>query len=112
MLKLVFINNMLVRIIKYTDKDGHPVATFDVVNEAKKTIILNTRKEFIGGLGIAEIFYKIKYITQWEIPILLKLCRGFVMGDTDVIHNLITNFYLKISEENVWHLKNKLGLKL
>lgn len=109
-LKLLFFNNYVVRIMKFNDREGKACATFDIVDEEKKVILIKTEKIFVGGLGIAEIFYKMNYITQWEIPIMIMLCRGFVFGDVDTIQNLMKNYYLKISKENEWKLKDKLGL--
>jgi len=108
-LKLLFFNGLVVRIMKFKKHNNKACATFDIVDDEKKVILLKTDKVFIGGLGIAEIFYKMNYITQWEIPIMIMLCRGFVFGDVDVIKNLIKNYYLKISKENEWRLKDKIG---
>lgn len=39
-------------------------------------IILKTNTEYVGGLGIADIFLRLGYITQWGFPVLIKLLRG------------------------------------
>lgn len=109
-LKLEFFNDLVVRIMKFNNNEGKASATFDIVDDEKKEILIKTNKIFVGGLGIAELFYKLNYITQWEIPIIIRLCRGFVFGDLDSIKDLIENYYLKISKQNEWKLKDKLGL--
>lgn len=109
---LEFFNGIIVRVMKYDNDDSQPVATFDLVNDETKEILMKADKEYIGGLGIADIFFRMKYITQWEIPVLTKLCRGFVLGDVDVIKLLIKDYHLRISKESEWYLKNTLGLDL
>ena len=78
--------------MKYENEKEQPVAIFDIVHEGKKIIIAKIDEEFIRGIGIAEFFYKLNMITQWEIPILTKLCIGFVHGDPDIFKLLIKLF--------------------
>ena len=66
--------------MKYTNDNAQSVAVFDLVDDNKKEIILKTNTEYVGGLGIADIFLRLGYITQWEIPVLIKLLRGFIFG--------------------------------
>lgn len=102
---------IIMRMMKYKDSDDRPVATFDLVDESSKSIKFVSDGEFIGGIGMEEFFYQTDMITQWEIPIFLKMCRGFVLGDVETFQNLVENYHLKFSRENAWHLKNILGIK-
>lgn len=110
-LKIGMIDNKMIRLIKFNDEEDRPSSSFDLIDESKKQIILKTDRSFVGGLGIAEIFYELNYITQWEIPIFIKLCRAFVLGDIETIRLLVTNFNLQFSNENKWYLKDKLGIE-
>jgi len=109
-LKLLFFNGLTVRIMKYFNDKEQAVAIFDIVEENKKILVAKIDREFVRGIGIAEIFYDLKMITQWEIPILLKLCVGFVHGDIDTYRTLIKEYHLKISKNSEWYLRMKLGL--
>lgn len=109
-LKLLFFNSFTVRIMKFQNSKGSPSSTFDIVDELNKIILLKTEREFIGGLGIAELFYKMDFLTQWEVPIFAKLCRAFVLGDPEAIRNLMKDYHVKISKNTEWNLKIKLGL--
>jgi len=109
-LKISFNNDLVARLMKFTDEHDRACATFDLVDESKKIILLKTTKIFIGAIGISDIFYAMNYITQWEIPIFTKLCRGFIFGDKDCIRGLITKYNLKIEDKNEYRLKDHLGL--
>jgi len=109
-LKLKFSNTALVRVMKYANENNQPIAIFDIVDEEKKQIVVNTDKEFIGGLGISPILYEMNFITQWEIPILEKLFRAFVLGDPEALRVLIKDYHVEISSESEWRLRHKLGL--
>lgn len=111
-MKLIFSNNIIARIMKYTNDNSQAVAIFDLVDDNKKEIILKTNTEYIGGLGIADIFLRLGYITQWEIPVLIKLLRGFIFGDIDIFKKMITKYNLKISKDAEWYLKSELGLDI
>lgn len=112
-MKLAFprLPGIVVRVMKYMNEELQPVAIFDVVNLQTKEVLLTHDKEFIGGAGIEHLFYQSEMITQWEIPILLKLCRAFVLGDVETIEHLIKDYYLKFSDESAVRLTNKLGIK-
>ncbi len=112
-MKLEFpkIKNAIVRLMKYTNDESQPVAVFDIINTETKQIVLTSDKEYIGGLGLEHFFYEAEMITQWEIPILSKLCRSFVMGDIETIKLLMNEYYLKFSDDNAVKLKNSLGIK-
>jgi hypothetical protein len=109
-LKLNFSNGFTVRIMKYDNELNQAVATFDIVDEEKREIITKSNKEYIRGLGISDTFYGMNMITQWEIPILTKLCLGFVHGDVEAIKDLIKNYHVKIDKKAEWNLRMKLGL--
>jgi hypothetical protein len=109
-MKLIFFNGITVRLMKYANDDNNPVATFDLIDEEKKEILTKSDKEYIGGLGLADTFFKMNYITQWEIPTFTTLCRSFVLGDVETIKDLISHHHLKFSKESEWHLKNELGI--
>lgn len=112
-LKLKFpkIKNLMVRFMKYNNADGYPTLVFDMVDTEKKTIVLDADKEFIGGIGTGGIFFDMNIITQWEISIFEKLCRSFLLGDIETIKTLMTDYYLKFSDENAVKLRNSLGIK-
>lgn len=103
---------LTVRVMKYRNDDGKPAATFDVVDEEKKEIIIKADKEYIGGLGMEKFFFQYGMINQWEIPIFLKLCRGFVLGDQEIFRILVQEYNLKFSKDAEWNLKNRLGIPL
>jgi hypothetical protein len=103
---------LVVRIMKYLDDQDRPSATFDIIDEENKTIVLSSDQDYVGGLGIEKYFHKIGIITQWEIPIFTKLCRGFVLGDHEVFQLLVKDYYLKFSKESERYLKNRLGIPL
>ena len=109
-LKLLFFNDLTARLIKYNNAKGMPCVSFDIVDESTKDILLKTDKDFIGGLGIAAAFYELNFITQWEIPLLERLCRSFVLGDIETIRDLVMTKHLRISRDAEWRLRLKLGL--
>lgn len=111
-LKISFVkhNGLITRVMKYTTDDGKPAITFDMVDDIKKEIIMTSDKEYIGAIGIEGFFFKSNLITQWEIPIFLKLCRAFLLGDTQTFHTLITQFHLRFSKESESRLKSILGI--
>lgn len=111
-LKIKLSNGIVVRMMKFKNAESFPCATFDLVNEETKEIISKSDKVFVGGLGIADLFFKKHWITQWEVPIMIKLCRGFVLGDKEIFRILITDYNLKISKDADWYLRNELGLKI
>lgn len=107
-LKIIFNNNLIMRLLKF-DENGIASSTFDIVNEETKSIILKTDKHFNGGIGIAENFFDLKIISQWEVPILELICRGFVLGDKSAIKNIIKKYGLKIADQNLYKVKDQLG---
>jgi|688.fasta_scaffold291333_3 hypothetical protein len=109
-LKVLFSNGLVARIIKFTDKENRASSSFDIVDELKKEILVNTDKSFTGGTGIAESLFKINFISQWEVPIFTKLCRGFILGDPESIKKLMFDYNLKITEDTEWKIKEIIGV--
>ena len=108
---LTKIPHIIIRIMKYTNTAGFPTAIFDIIDIKSKKILLESNKEFVGGLGMDTYFYNGGIITQWEIPIFTKLCRAFVFGDIETIVMLHNEYHLKFDENNESRLKNILGIK-
>ncbi len=109
-LKIELNNTLIIRLMKDT-YESIPVITFDIVDDEKKEIIIKSDKLFSGGIGIAELLFKHKFITQWEIPIFTKITRCFLFGDKDELRKIIEKYNLKINQDAWWHLKNELGIK-
>ena len=108
---LLLYNGLHVRLSKFNDENGMASSTFDIVDEQKKKIIMNTDMEFVSGVGIAESFFDMNIITQWEIPILMKLCRAYILGDKYAIHELIKNYNLKIATTHEHKVKDILKVE-
>lgn len=111
-MKIVFKNGAVIRVIKFMDEAERASAVFDIVDEINKIIVMKSQKTYVGGIGIADMLYGLNFITQWEIPILTILCRGFVLGDRESIRNLIKLYSLKIEMNNEYRLKEYLGIAL
>lgn len=109
-LKLELSNTLIIRLMKDL-YESTPVITFDIVDDKKKEIVIKSDAFFSGGIGISELLFKYKFITQWEIPIFTKICRCFLFGDIDELRKIIEKYNLKINQDAWWHLKNELGIK-
>jgi hypothetical protein len=109
-MKVLFFDRFIMRVMKFTDSLDRASSTFDVVDSEDNSIVLKTSREYVGGTEIAIQALKVELITQWEIPILTKLCRAFVLGDAEIIKKLVLHHHLVICKENESKLKYLFGL--
>jgi len=98
--KILLKNKFIIRIMKFKDEETQqPSLVIDFVDTISNQIKFKPDKIFYNGVGVGGFLFELNYISQWEIPIVDKLLRSFVIGSKEDFLEVINTYNLFLNSE-------------